>query len=535
MYNQYYRLHKGACVSLILTILVVTVGFLIGMLFFGAFLHKKKIAEAFEQAQEESKRILIAARKEADDIVREAMSEAKSENRRRRKIFDDEAKKRRSELAKQERKNTDKESSLNERLKELEGFEESLRSKGKQLERDERNSLKVLAETELLLEKYEKMLARVANMSAEEARRELMKLLEEDAKRRFQKRLREMEVEAQKEAQAKATEIVSLATQRVASEYVNDAAVTVVPLPNEDMKGRIIGREGRNIRSLEQATGVDLIIDDTPEAVIISCFNPIRREVAKLTLERLVADGRIHPARIEETAQRIQKEFDNTLREYGEQASFDVGVTDLHPELLTFLGKLRFRSVGNQSVLEHSIETAYICGTMAAEVGLDSKLARRAGLLHDIGKAIDQETEGHHAELGATLLKRYGETVEVCESAGSHHSATLNFASPYAVFVNAANQLSGKRPGARKEALASYIKRLSAMEELAAGFSGVSKAFVLQAGREVRALVMPNERSDEQVRALAVDIASELRRQISFPGNVQVTVLKESKHIAYAS
>jgi ribonuclease Y len=300
------------------------------------------------------------------------------------------------------------------------------------------------------------------------------------------------------------------------------------------MKGRIIGREGRNIRAIEQATGVDLIIDDTPEAVIISCFNPIRREIAKISLSRLISDGRIHPARIEETAKRVTAEFDTLIREAGEQAAFDVGITDLHPELIKHLGRLKFRTVGIQTVLQHSVETAHICGIMAAEMGLNVKRAKRCGLLHDIGKAVDQETEGHHATLGEELCKKYDEPPQVLESIRLHHVDNLTQASSYAVLVYTANILSAKRPGARREVMETYLTRLADMEKLVKEFSGIEDAYIIQAGNEVRAMVTPTGVSDQEVVQLAGDIASKLRQEMTIPGQVKVTVVRESRYTDFA-
>ena len=521
--------------SVLETILVIAVGLLTGLLFFGAFLHRKKVASSFEAVQRESQRVLEEARREADQIVKSALSDAKDESRRRRKLFDDEARKRKEDLGKQEKKLREREGALTSKVSSLGAREKTLESREKKLVLEEKKYLKLLAENEIQIVKNQKTLEKIANQSADEARKELVRLLEDDARKEIQKTFRSMEAEAQKEANSKAVEIVSLAVQRLASEYVNDATVTVVSLPSEEMKGRIIGREGRNIRAIEQATGVDLIIDDTPEAVIISCFNPIRREIAKMTLERLIADGRIHPARIEETASRIEREFDSLTREYGEQAAFEVGITDLHPELITLLGKLRFRTTHLQSVLQHSIETAHICGMIAAELGLDVNKAKRAGLLHDIGKAVDQETEGHHAEIGAQLVKKFGENETICEAIRCHHREQLMFTSSLAVILNAANSLSGRRPGARKENLASYVKRLSDMEASVSKFKGVEKSYVLQAGREIRTMIVPETSSDDDVRDLSYEIASKLRKEINFPGQIRVTVIKENKFVEFAS
>lgn len=522
-------------IGLIENILIVVVGFLIGILFLGVFLHKKKLTSSFETAQAESKKILEDARREADQIVKTALRDAKEESRQRRKNFEEEAKKRKDEISKIEKKIKQRETALISKLSSIEGREAKIDEKEKKLSLEEKKQLKLIAECELTIEKNQKTLEKIASMSVEEAQKELMRSIEEEARKESQKVIRKIEQEAKKEASNKAVEIVSLAIQRVAGEYVNDSTVTVVALPNEEMKGRIIGREGRNIRALEQATGVDLIIDDTPEAVILSCFNPIRREIAKTTLERLIADGRIHPARIEETAKRVESEFVSIIRECGEQAAFDVGITDLHPEILSLLGKLRFRTVGVQSVLQHSTETAHICGMMAGELGLNIKKAKRAGLLHDIGKAIDQETEGAHSDIGSSICEKYGEHKDIIEAIKLHHAEDLLNASPLAVILGAANTLSANRPGARKELLASYIKRLEDMESIVTQLKGISSAYVLQAGREVRALVTPDGTSDEDVRDLSNEIALKLRQELTFPGQVRITVLKESKYVDFAT
>lgn len=372
-------------------------------------------------------------------------------------------------------------------------------------------------------------------MSAFEAKKKLMEALEQVAKKESYKEIKRIEHEARREGAKKAKKIISLAVQKLASDHVNDSSVTVVQLPNEEMKGRIIGREGRNIRAIEQCIGVDLIIDDTPEAVIVSSFNPIRREVAKLTIEKLIADGRIHPARIEEASKRVESDLETTIKEYGDQAAFDVGVTDLHPSLLSLLGKLRFRSVGTQSILQHSVETANICGMIAGELGLDVQKAKRAGLLHDIGKAVDEGTEGNHATIGSDLSKQYEEDEEIVSAIALHHEDHLKAAPTLAIILNAANNLSSNRPGARKELLASYIKRLERMESLILSFPNVSTAYVLQSGREVRVLVEPSQMTDYDVQELTDLIAKKLRQELTFPGQVRITTIKENKQIEYAS
>jgi ribonuclease Y len=508
---------------------VAIAGVLTGIVGVGFFLHRKQIEAAFKKSEAESKAVREEARKEADSIVKQAMNEAKDDSRKRRTQFEEEAKNRRAEMQKLESKIKQREQALEKKLEVLDKRETEPGTLEHKLQRQEQDYQRLTVETTETLDHARRTLQNIAKMSAEEAKRELIKSLEDDARKEARERLRAIEEQTKKEAEERARAVVSLAVQRVAGEYVSDATISVVSLPSDDMKGRIIGREGRNIRAIEQATGVDLIIDDTPEAVIISCFNPIRREIAKLSLERLIADGRIHPARIDETAKRVTTEFDTIIRENGEQAAFDVGLTDLHPELIKALGRLRYRTSGTQTVLQHSVETAHICGIMAAEMGLNVKRAKRCGLLHDIGKSIDQDTEGHHSQLGADLCARYDEAAEVVDAIRLHHADEISNASAYAVVLHTANILSAKRPGARREVMETYLTRLSDMEKLVKGFDGIEDAYVMQAGNEVRAMVRPSGVSDHAVTDLANDIASKLRQEITFPGQVRVTVVRESR------
>lgn len=520
--------------DIVIIVLVSLLGLAVGVLILGAYLNKNKMSEAFEKAQADSQKILEGARREADSLIKSSLKEAKDEARKRRKQFEEESKRKRGEYQKLEQKTRQREQALEQRIDQINSRERSMEEKEKKLYHEEKKYLRKIAECEINIEKTQKTLEKIANMSADEAKRELMASLEEQAKKDAQQVIRQIELDTKKEASKKAQSIISLAVQRLSGEYVNDSTISVVSLPNEEMKGRIIGREGRNIRAIEQSTGVDLIIDDTPEAVIISCFNPIRREIAKITLERLIADGRIHPARIEETAERVTEEFDQILTDHGEQAAFDVAITDLHPEMLNYLGKLKYKTTGLQSVLQHAVETAHICGMIASELGINVKRAKRAGLLHDIGKAVDQEAEGHHATLGAQLCEKYGEHADIVEAIKLHHEEDLTMANPLTICVNAANALSGARPGARKEVLETYIKRLVDMEEIVKDFEGIEEAFVLQAGREVRALVSPGGLNDEEIIDISNNIVSKLRNELTFPGQVRISVLRESKYIDYA-
>jgi ribonuclease Y len=370
-------------------------------------------------------------------------------------------------------------------------------------------------------------------MSSEEAKRVLMESMEEEAKHEAAKRIKRIEDETKETADKKAKEIISLAVQRYAGEYVAEQTVSVVSLPNEEMKGRIIGREGRNIRALEAATGVDLIIDDTPEAVILSGFNPVRREVARISLERLVSDGRIHPARIEEIVQKVEQEVETTIREAGEQATFDVGVHGIHPELIKLIGRLKYRTSYAQNVYQHSLEVAFLCGIMASELGINVKQAKRAGLLHDIGKAVDHEVEGPHGKIGADLAKKYGESPAIVHSIAAHHEEEKP-ESILDVLVEAADALSGARPGARREMLETYVKRLEDLEKIATSFQGVEKSYAIQAGREIRVLVQPERISDEASTILSRDIARKIEKELTYPGQIKVTVIREMRAVEIA-
>lgn len=495
----------------------------------GVVANRKKLQNTYEQAQSDSKKLLEAARAEADQIVKDALREAKDEHRKRRQVFEQEAKQKKSETLKLDQKLKTRERNLEKKLELLDKREAELEQTEDKLRDNEKRYKQQIRENERLIEKSQEDLERIANLSREEAKRELIAALEGEAQKEAQSSIRAIEEQARRDAEERSRGIISLAVQRVSGEFVNDSTVSVVALPSEEMKGRIIGREGRNIRTIEQVTGVDLIIDDTPEAVILSCFNPIRREIAKITLERLIADGRIHPARIEETAKRVETEFDQILQDGGEQAALEVGIADLHPELILLLGKLRYRSTNQQSVLKHCIETAQIAGVIAGEFSVNPKLAKRAGLLHDIGKAIDHEYEGPHDKVGASVCSKFGESAEVCEAVEHHHAESLTQVGLLAVIIHAANRLSGQRPGARKEVIESYINRLGDMEALVKTYDGVASAFVLQAGREVRAMVKPDLMSDQAASDLSQEIASRLRSELTLPGQVRVTVVRESK------
>ncbi len=514
--------------------LVIALVLFAGGILIGIVLHKNKLKTTFESAQNESESILAKAQKESEQIIREAHEEAKTESRERRKQADIEMNKRRQEIAKLETKLRNREQAVEKKLSLLESKESELEKASDQIEQDAQRYRKLIHQCELDAQRAQEALEGIAQMSREEAKQSLLRSLEAEARKAASETVQQIEEDARREGMIRAQSTVSLAVQRISSEYVNDSTITVVGLPNDEMKGRIIGREGRNIRAIEQATGVDLIIDDTPEAIILSCFNPIRREIAKITIERLIADGRIHPARIDETVKKVESDFDQIILENGEQAAFDAGITDLHPDLLYHLGKLKFRTSGQQTVLQHSVEVAHICGIMAGEMGADVKEAKRCGLLHDIGKAVDQETEGHHSTVGANLCRKFNESAAIVEAVEVHHRDNLSEARPLSVILHAANILSSNRPGARKEILETYVKRLSSMEEIITKFDEIDVAYVIQAGREIRAMVKPHGTSDANVTTLSNDIAYKLRKELTFPGQVKVTVLRESKYVDYA-
>jgi ribonucrease Y len=376
-------------------------------------------------------------------------------------------------------------------------------------------------------------LERISGLSIEEAKEYLLRNIENEVKHEAAALIKEIEAKAKEEADRKAKDIIATAIQKCAADHVSEATVSVVPLPNDEMKGRIIGREGRNIRTLETLTGIDLIIDDTPEAVILSGFDPIRREVARITLEKLITDGRIHPARIEETVEKAKKEVENTIKQEGDNAAFEVGVHNLHPEVIKLLGKLRFRTSYGQNVLNHSLEVAHLSGIMAAELGIDITMAKRAGLLHDIGKAVDHEVEGSHVTIGADLAKKYKESNEVINAILSHHG-DVEATSVISVLVQAADSISAARPGARRETLESYIKRLEKLEEIANSFPGVEKCFAIQAGREIRIMVKPEDVADSDIVMKAREITKKIENELEYPGQIKVTVLRETRAIEYA-
>ncbi len=508
-------------VVLIAVLIAAAIAFVLGYLL-RKFLAESKIASAEEKA----KAILDEAAKDAEAKKREALVEAKEEVLKLRNEVEREHRERRSEIQRLERRLVQKEETLDRKQETIEKKEEGLARKEAEINRTR-------AELDDLYRKQVQELERISGLSTEEARSILLRDVEKEIQQETAIMIKELESKAKEEAERRARNIVSLAIQRCAADHVAESTVSVIPLPNDEMKGRIIGREGRNIRAFETLTGVDLIIDDTPEAVILSGFDPIRRETARMALEKLISDGRIHPARIEEMVEKARKELDVQIREAGEQAAFEANVHNLHPDLIKLLGRLKFRTSYGQNVLKHSVEVAHLSGMMAAELGADEKLARRAGLLHDIGKAVDHEVEGPHVTIGVDLARKYQEHPEVLHAIAAHHGdeepTTIE-----AVLVQAADAISAARPGARRETLENYIKRLTKLEEIANSFPGVDKAFAIQAGREIRIMVKPDKVDDLGAVRLVRDVARKIENELEYPGQIKVIIIRETRVVEYA-
>jgi len=510
------------------SILVLGLGFLAGF-----FYRKYSVDSHVGSLETLGKKILDEARKEAEGIKKETRLQAKDQLLQLKTDFERENQERRQEFAQIERRFLQKEENLDKKAALLDERETELTKKQKHLTHLEKDLTDKQEHYQKLLAEQNARLEVLAGMSAQEAKELLLKTMEREVRIEAARMVKRIDTEAREVADRKAKEVTALAIKRYASDYVAEQTVSVVALPNEEMKGRIIGREGRNIRSLEAATGVDIIIDDTPEAVILSAFNPIRREIARRSLERLITDGRIHPGRIEEIVEKVTQEMEVTIREAGEEAAFDTGVHGLHPDLIKLLGKLKFRTSYAQNVLLHSIEVCYLCGIMAAELGLNEKQAKRAGLLHDIGKAVDHEAEGVHALIGADLAKRYGESPKVVHAIAAHHE-DVPTESILAVLVQAADTLSGARPGARREMLETYIKRLEALEKIARSFNGISKSYAIQAGREIRLIVESEKVTDEESALISRDVAKKIEQELTYPGQIKVTVIRETRAVDYA-
>jgi ribonucrease Y len=493
----------------------------------GGYLIRKMIAEAkISSAETAAKKILDEANHEANALKREKQLEAKEEAHRLRSELERETKERRAEIQRMERRLLQKEENLDRKTINVERKEEELKRK-------EEETKAFQEKLDQLLQKQLAELERVSGMSSDDAKELLLQRVREEINHEMLIMVRDMENQAKADGDKKAREVVTLAIQRCAADHVSESTVSVVSLPNDEMKGRIIGREGRNIRALETLTGIDLIIDDTPEAVIISGFDPIRREVARLALEKLVSDGRIHPARIEEIVEKTRKEVETQIKDEGERATFETRVHGLHPEIVFLLGKLKFRTSYGQNVLQHSIEVAHLAGIMAAELGLDVNFAKRAGLLHDIGKAIDHETEGSHVFIGAEVAKKYKESDAVVNAIAAHHGDT-DFNTLEAVLIQSADAISAVRPGARRETLEAYIKRLENLETIADSFEGVEKAYAIHAGREIRIMVKPDRIDDYASIQVARDIVKKIESELEYPGQIKVTVIRETRAVDYA-
>lgn len=518
--------------SYVLGAFLVVMGILIGGLC-GFLARQYWLERRQRQLNEQGANILNEARKESETIKKEAILQAKDTLFQMKAEFERETKETKKELQSLEKRIVQKEENLDKKSEALDKREGALTKKEKMSQQLEKELQDQQRQLEEVIEAHRRELENLSGISTQEAKEMLVRSIENEARHEAGLTVKKIETEARETADRKAKDIISLALQRYAGDYVAEKTVSVVTLPNEEMKGRIIGREGRNIRAIEAITGVDLIIDDTPEAVILSGFNPVRREVARVSLERLISDGRIHPARIEEIVEKVNGEIETSIREAGEQAGFDVGVHGIHPELVKLIGKLKYRTSYAQNVLQHSREVAFLCGIMAAELGLNEKQAKRAGLLHDIGKAVDHEMEGTHATIGADLARRYGESALVVQAIAAHHE-DVPAEDVLAVLVQAADALSGARPGARKELLETYVKRLEDLERIATAFNGVGKAYAIQAGRELRIIVESSAVSDADMVMLSRDVARRIENELTYPGQIKVTVIRETRAVEFA-
>ncbi len=528
--SSLFLMSTGAWIGILIGA-VIAVG--VGLFFVGLIFQKKKTDKRLGEIDTVVRKMLDDARVESKTIKKEAILEAKEQELKLRNEFERESKEKRAELQKMENRLVQKEEILDKK-------EDNLLKRNEEINKQQQNLKNKEAEVDKKLQdisgQHEQMLLqfeKISQMSRDEAKAELIAAMEDEAKKDAAGLVRQIESDAKEEADKKAKEIISLAIQKCSTEQATEITVSVVPLPNDDMKARIIGREGRNIRTLENATGIELIIDDTPEVVILSGFDPVRREVARIALEKLIADGRIHPARIEETVEKVKKELDAEIKQYGENAMFECGLYGLHPEIIKLLGRLKFRTSYGQNVLKHSLEVAHLAGTMAAELGVDVNMAKRAGLLHDLGKAVDFEVEGTHMQIGADLAKKYKENHVVVNAILSHHG-DVEPKTIEAVLVAAADAISGARPGARRETTTNYVKRLQKLEELAGEFKGVDKCYAIQAGREIRVMVKPEQVDDSQTLFLAKEIAKKIESELEYPGQIKVNVIREWRATEYA-
>lgn len=508
-------------IAIITGVVFLIFGFLAG------YIWRKTMGEkTIGSAEQKAQNLILDAQNNAESLKKEKILEAKEEIHRQRADLENELRNRRNEMSKSERRIQQREENMERKLDNLEKREQNLNKRERSIEDKHK-------EIDGYINKQIQELERISGYTKDEAKQELLDEVEKDVRKDASALITQIESEAKDDAEKKAKEIITMAIQRYAAEQVTETTVSVVNLPNDDMKGRIIGREGRNIRAIETLTGVDLIIDDTPEAVILSGFDPVRREIARIAIEKLIVDGRIHPARIEEMVQKATKEVNTIIKDEGEKACFETGVHNLHPELVKLLGRLKYRTSYGQNVLQHSIEVATLAGLMADELGFDSRLARRAGLLHDIGKSIDHEVEGTHVEIGVNICKKYKESWKVINAVEAHHG-DVEATTLEAVLVGAADALSAARPGARRETLETYIKRLENLENIANTTSGVDKSYAIQAGREIRIVVKPNQVSDDEIPMLARDVAKRIESELEYPGQIKVNVVRETRATEYA-
>jgi len=517
--------------SIVMALVIVAVA---GVAYFAGNRFGRKSTEGLvTQAEELASRVLEDARREADNIAKEAELKAKDAALEAKETAEGELKEKKKDIQIQEKRIQQKEEHLDKKAALVDQKEMDLLKKEQTVSQKEQTLTVKESELSKAADEQRTKLEQISGMSSEEAKNTLIEAMENEAKHDAAKRIKLIEEEAKETADKKSKEIIAAAIQRYAGEYVSEKCVSVVPLPSDEMKGRIIGREGRNIRALEAATGIDLIIDDTPEAVILSGFNPVRREIARLSLEKLLADGRIHPGRIEEVVAKSEEEVEKAIKEAGEQAAFDLGVHGIHPDILKLIGRLKYRTSYTQNVYQHSLEVAFLCGIMAAELGINVKQAKRAGLLHDLGKAVDHEVEGSHAVIGADLARKYGESPKIVHAIAAHHDDEKP-STILAVLVQAADALSGARPGARREMMESYVKRLEDLERIATSFTGVSGSFAIQAGREIRVMVSSDQVSDDQSVILARDIAKKIECEMTYPGMIKVNVIRETRATEFA-
>ncbi len=512
---------------------IIAIASLIAGFAFGYLLRKMITRKEMKSSESLSVRIVEEAKKEAENIKKEAVLQTKESLLKTKGEFEREARERKAELDKLEARLRTKEENQEKRIDMLVQKESNIENREKGLQQKENSLHEKHERFNRILDEQKEKLEKIAGITSEQAKSQLIQSMEAEARREAALLIRKAEEEAKRIADKKAQEIIAYAIQRYAGDFVAESTVSVVNLPTDEMKGRIIGREGRNIRAIEAATGVDLIIDDTPEAVVLSAFDPVRREVAKISLERLISDGRIHPGRIEDVVKKVQGEVEKIIQETGERATFDVGAHDVHPELITLLGKLKYRSSFSQNVLQHSIEVAHLTGIVASELGLDVREAKRAGLLHDIGKAVDHKLEGTHAELGADFAKRFGEHERIIEAIATHHDDGRNN-NLLGVLVQVADTLSAARPGARREMLETYVKRLEELESIAKSFNGVESCFAIQAGREIRILVQNERISDDEAIMLCKDVVKKVESELTYPGQIKVTVIRETRVTDFA-